>query len=295
MIRIEHLTKRFNNVIAVNDFSISIDKGIIGLVGENGAGKSTLLRLISDVYEPTRGNIYIDELPSNHIDAKRKLFFLCDKPYVPVNTSIDEVFKLYSSLFEMDEEKFRSIMAKLSLPTDRKVSTFSKGMQRQFFIAMALSTKCDYLLLDEAFDGLDPLVLETIRQEIIARSKDRTTILSSHNMSSLERLCSSFIILSKGKLAKDGDATDLGENMVKYQILFKNPTSREELEKLSIDIISYKMVGSICHLVIKGDAFDDIKKEFKPILIEQVAIDPDELIVLQMMDAKKARGEKNEH
>ena len=290
MIQIEHLTKRFGKVIAVNDFSISVDKGIYGLVGENGAGKSTLLRLISDVYDPNEGQILIDGLSNKDIESKRKIFFLCDKPYVPVNTTVKEVFNLYAALFDMDKERFDSIMGRLSLPTDRKVSTFSKGMQRQFFIAMALSAKVEILLLDEAFDGLDPLVLETIRQEIISSSKGRTFILSSHNMTSLERLCSSFIILSKGRLVKDGDAVDLGENMVKYQILFKSEVTKEDLEKEGFEIVSIKKVGSLSHVVMKGEHLEEIQKKFKPTLIETVAIDPDELIVLQMMDAKEKGG-----
>ena len=285
MIQIEHLTKRFGKVVAVNNFTLNIDKGLIGLVGENGAGKSTLLRLISDVYDPDEGKVFIDGESNKSITAKKKVFFLSDKPYVPVNTTVKEVFKLYSALFDMDEEYFNKAMSRLSLPTNRKVSTFSKGMQRQFFIVMALSANVDILLMDEAFDGLDPLVLEIIRQEIISRGEGKTFILSSHNMTSLEKLCSSFIILSKGRLAKDGNAEDLGENMVKYQILFKSPVSKEELES-KYDIVSFKKVGSIVHLVTRGEIESDIKSEYKPILIEPVAIDPDELIVLQMMDAK---------
>ena len=75
--------------------------------------------------------------------------------------------------------------------------------------------------------------------------------------------------------------------MVKYQILFKNSVSKEELEQDGIELVSYKTVGSIVHIVTKDDVTDLISHKYKPILIEQVAIDPDELIVLQMMDAKK--------
>ena len=291
MIHVEHLVKRFGNVTAVNDLTLNVEKGVVGLVGENGAGKSTLLRLISGVYDADSGLITVDNFVNTSIEAKKKIFFLCDKPFFPVNTTVKEVLKLYSALFDVDEDRFYSIMEKLKLPTERKLATFSKGMQRQFFIAVALSIKADYLLLDEAFDGLDPLVLEVIRQEIIDRSKDTTFLLSSHNMSSLERLCSSFIILSKGRLIKDGDAVDMGENMFKYQILFKEIISKEKLEADGFSLISYKNVGSIVHIVTKGDLLEDIKKKYRPILIEQVAIDPDELIVLQMMDAKKERGE----
>ena len=288
MIVINDLVKTFGPVRAVDDLSLTINPGINGLVGENGAGKSTLLRLIADVYDLDSGNIYVDKIKHNEVAAKKELFFLSDDPYAPKNYTIMQVYNFYSTLFELDKNKFLATMAKLNLPTDRKISTFSKGMRRQFFIALALSSKAKYILLDEAFDGLDPLVLDLIKQEIIADAESKTYLLSSHNISCLERLCDNFILLSKGRCEKNDNIEHLGESFVKYQILAKGEITKEELTKLGLRVLSFKKVGSISNVVFY-DSIDEqiIKDNYSIILLEKIPIDPDELIALEMLAARK--------
>lgn len=288
MIEIKNLVKTFGSVRAVDDLSITVNSGINGLIGENGAGKSTLLRLISDVYQPDSGEIIIDGIKNNDISAKKEVFFLPDNPYAPHNSAVMQTFEFYSTLFDLDKDKFMEIMNKLSLPTDRKVSTYSKGMRRQLFIAIALSSNAKYALLDEAFDGLDPLVLATVREEIIKDADKKTYIVSSHNISSLERLCDSFILLSKGRVGKNGDVEHLGENFVKYQILVKGQLEQKDLEALSYRVLSFKKVGSLCNVVFHGELDESIiSNKMDVILLEKIAIDPDELIALEMLDARK--------
>ncbi len=288
MIEIKNLVKTFGSVRAVDDLSISINSGINGLIGENGAGKSTLLRLISDVYQADSGEIIIDGVPNYKVMAKKDVFFLPDNPYAPHNMAVSQVFEFYSTLFDLDKEKFLAIMDRLSLPTDRKVSTYSKGMRRQLFIAIALSSNAKYALLDEAFDGLDPLVLATVREEIIKDADKKTYIVSSHNISSLERLCDSFILLSKGRVGKNGDVEHLGENFVKYQILVKGALEQKDLEALSYRVLSFKKVGSLCNVVFHDEIDESIiRNKMDVILLEKIAIDPDELIALEMLDARK--------
>ena len=288
MIEIKNLVKTFGSVRAVDDLSITVNSGINGLIGENGAGKSTLLRLISDVYQPDSGEITIDGINNNDVNAKKEIFFLPDNPYAPHNSAVMQTFEFYSTLFDLDKDKFMEIMNKLSLPTDRKVSTYSKGMRRQLFIAIALSSNAKYALLDEAFDGLDPLVLATVREEIIKDADKKTYIVSSHNISSLERLCDSFILLSKGRVGKNGDVEHLGENFVKYQILVKGQLEQKDLEALSYRVLSFKKVGSICNVVFHDEIDESIiRNKMDVILLEKIAIDPDELIALEMLDARK--------
>lgn len=288
MIEIKNLVKTFGSVRAVDDLSISINSGINGLIGENGAGKSTLLRLISDVYQADSGEIIIDGVPNYKVMAKKDVFFLPDNPYAPHNMAVSQVFEFYSTLFDLDKEKFMAIMDRLSLPTDRKVSTYSKGMRRQLFIAIALSSNAKYALLDEAFDGLDPLVLATVREEIIKDADKKVYIVSSHNISSLERLCDSFILLSKGRVGKNGDVEHLGENFVKYQILVKGALEQKDLEALSYRVLSFKKVGSLCNVVFHNEIDESIiRNKMDVILLEKIAIDPDELIALEMLDARK--------
>lgn len=288
MISIKNLTKTFGPVKAVNDLTIDIYPGINGLIGENGAGKSTLLRLISDVYQQDNGEITVDELSNKDISVKNNIFYLSDNPYAPHSMNVEQVYDLYSTLFDLDRNTFEGIMKKLKLPFDRKVSTFSKGMRRQFFIAIALSAKAEYVLLDEAFDGLDPLVLDVIKQEIIKEADHKTYIISSHNISSLERLCDNFILLSKGRCKKNSDMEHLGENFVKYQILTKEEIKEEDLQAVAIRTLTFKKLGSIYNIVTYG-AIDEVKlkEKYHVILCERIPIDPDELIALEMLNARK--------
>ncbi len=288
MIVINNLSKSFGEVRAVNDLTITINNGITGLVGENGAGKSTLLRLISDVYKKDEGEILIDDIKNTDVEAKKKVFFLSDYPYAPMGTSVMQTFEFYDSLFDLDKDVFLKLLKELSLPKNRKVTTFSKGMRRQLFICIALSFKGKYILLDEAFDGLDPLVLSTIRDQIIANAEEKTYIISSHNINSLQRLCDNFILLSKGKCRKKGTIEDIGTNFVKYQLFTKDEVKKEDLKEMGFKILSFKKVGSIYNIVFFNEIDEQkIKDKYNVLLLETISIDPDELIALEMLSAKK--------
>lgn len=290
MIEIRNLTKEFPGVIAVNNLSLDVRPGINGLIGENGAGKSTLLRLIADVFQVTSGEILIDGKPHNLPEVKNNLFFLSDNPYFSTNMTPKEVVELYSSLFDVDKDKFFTILNSLSLPIERRLSTYSKGMRRQLFLALSLAMKAEYILLDEAFDGLDPIVQDVVKQEIIEYGANKTFIMSSHNLLSLERLCDNFILLSKGRCTKNGGLEDMGKNFRKFQIIFSTPTSKEDLTMQGVKIISYKTVGSINYIVVDGKEDEKIIKEkFKPTLMESVAIDTDELIALEMIAQREGK------
>ena len=289
MIEIKNLTKEFPGVIAVNNLCLEVRPGINGLIGENGAGKSTLLRLIADVFQVTNGEILIDGKHHYEKEVKNNLFFLSDNPYFSTNMTPKEVVELYSALFDLDQNKFFAILHKLSLPVDRRLSTYSKGMRRQLFLALSLAMKAEYILLDEAFDGLDPIVQDVVKQEIIENASTKTFIMSSHNLLSLERLCDNFILLSKGRCTKNGGLEDMGKNFQKFQIIFKSPMTKEDLTALGVQIISFKTVGSIYYVVVGGENDEKIIREkLEPTLMESVAIDTDELITLEMIAQKEA-------
>ena len=105
MIEIKNLTKVFDSVVASNRLTLTIDKGIYGLVGENGAGKSTLFRLISNVIHQDAGEILIDGIPNTEKEAKEKIFFLPDNPYIKPFQPIPAIINFYKSFYEIDEKK----------------------------------------------------------------------------------------------------------------------------------------------------------------------------------------------
>jgi len=292
MIQINNATKRFDEKVAVSSLSLDIESGVIGLVGQNGAGKSTLLRMIAGVYRTDEGEILIDSLPSTSKRSKELVFFLPDDPYAPINSDINSVKEFYQLFYFVDEDIFDNLIDKFNLPRRVKINKFSKGMRRLLFIALSLSISCRYLLLDEAFDGLDPLVLETVKEQIvrICKDKEKTVVVSSHNVTALEKLVDKFVIIHDGRLSNDGDLDSLGETFIKYQAIFDKACDEETLLELGLNVLSYRKAGSIHNFVINNKENKDVEKilsTLKPSLLETVAIDANEIILLQMAMANK--------
>ena len=292
MIQIKNATKRFDQKTAVSSLYLDIDSGIIGLVGHNGAGKSTLLRMIAGVYNVDEGEIYVDSFISASKESKELVFFLPDDPYTPINSEIKSVKEFYQLFYNLDDDIFENLIDKFDLPRKVKINKFSKGMKRLLFVALSLSIDCRYLLLDEAFDGLDPLVLETVKEQIvrICKDKEKTVVVSSHNVTALEKLVDKFIVIHDGKLSNDGDLDSLGETFIKYQAIFEKDTDEETLIELGLNVLSYRKAGSIHNFVIDNKENQNIEKilsSLKPSLLETVAIDANEIILLQMALAKK--------
>ena len=292
MIQISNATKRFDQKVAISSLSLDIDSGVIGLVGQNGAGKSTLLRMIAGVYQVDEGKILVDSFLNTSKESKELVFFLPDDPYAPINSDINSVLEFYKLFYDVDEDIFDNLVDKFTLPRKVKINKFSKGMKRLLFIALSLSINCRYLLLDEAFDGLDPLVLETVKEQIvrICKDKEKTVVVSSHNVTALEKLVDKFVVIHDGHLSKDGDLDSLGETFVKYQAIFKEAVDEETLTQLGLNVLSYRKAGSIHNFVINNSKNKDVEKildKLNPTLLENIAIDANEIILLQMALAKK--------
>ena len=169
MIEIKKLCKSYGDKLVLNNLSITIENGkIFGLVGINGAGKSTLLRLISGIYKADCGDILVDgENVYENENKKKDIFFLPDEPYYGINTTPLNLIDLYQEFYDFNKQEYLNYLEIFKLPLNKKMHTFSKGMKRQVFVSLALAIKPKYLLLDEAFDGLDPLARLTFKRAII--------------------------------------------------------------------------------------------------------------------------------
>ncbi len=295
MIEVKNLTKTFDGVKAINNLSVEIRPGITGIVGEDGTGKSTFLRIIAGIFYPTSGSVQIDGYSASSKEAKERIFFLSDDPYLPNGGKVMDIYDFYSCFYEVSKDKFVGLIKEAGLPLDKEMAKFSKGMRRQAFIALALSVNCPYIFLDEAFDGLDPLILDRIKSEIIAiNDNDRTIIISSHNISVLEKMADRTLVLYNGTIAKDGTAEHFGQEIIKYQMACDAPVNEKSLSDLGIEVIAFKKVGSIFHFVVVDDKDNEekIKSAFHPLLLEQIPISAEEIVLFEMLLAKK--GVKHE-
>ena len=290
MIEIKNLVKKYDETLAINDLNITFKEGIYGLVGHNGAGKSTLLRIISNVVYKTSGTITVNGHDSKTKEARDNIFFLPDYPYSKGNMDIDQMYKFYSIFYDIDKDNFYRLISEFELPLKRRISTFSKGMRRQAFIALSLSMNRNVILMDEPFDGLDPLVLIKIKDELLKKKLEgKTIILASHNISSLEKIVDSFVLISNGTLSKSGTMDDLSSEFVKYQAFIKGTLTKEDLESFGLNIISFKMVGSIYNFVVRENSInvpDLIKSKYETYLIEVVPIDNEEIMAINMATYK---------
>ena len=168
MIEISGLAKYFGTHLVLRDINLKIkDKTILGLIGINGAGKSTLLRCISGIYSPDSGLVMVDGKNAyDNESVKRDVFFLPDDPYYSARTTPADLMKLVQAFYKIDELVYFTMLDKFKIPIHKRMDKFSKGMKRQVFVALAFAIKPKYMLLDEAFDGLDPIARDLFKAEI---------------------------------------------------------------------------------------------------------------------------------
>ncbi len=186
MIEIKNVTKYFDDVVAVDHVSVAIkEKNVFGLIGTNGAGKSTVLRLITGIYRPDEGEIYIDSLPVyDNRAAKKKFFFIPDEPYFFNNATAAEMERYYARVYgNFDSGKFYGALEKFGLDGKRKIHTFSKGMKKQLALLLGIYAGTEYLFCDETFDGLDPVMRQHLKKPRLDRRLSPPTICGNWKIS----------------------------------------------------------------------------------------------------------------
>ena len=285
MIKIRNLSKSYGEKLVLNNLNIDIEDGkVFGLVGINGAGKSTLLRLISGVLKADSGEILIDE--ENVYDnpsAKNKIFFLPDEPFFSTDTTPSNLIDLYKTFYDINEHTYYEYLDYFKLPKTKHLKTFSKGMKRQTFISLALAIKPKYLLLDEAFDGLDPLARLAFKRAVIdaVESKETTIIISSHSLRELEDICDSYGLIDNMELASSGEIQEEISKIHKYQVAFMEMPIKEHF---NIEFLSYHQDGRVIRVVVKQelDEFTKIMEHYNPLIIDEIPIDFEELFIMQV-------------
>ena len=282
MIEIKGLGKSYGTKEVLKNVNLTVpDASVFGLVGINGAGKTTLLRLMSDVLRPDEGEIYYDgECITGNAEKRRELFFLPDDPYYTAGTTVEKLVELYKSFYPFDEKLFSRFAEIFSLERRVPVRNFSKGMKRQAFAALALACRPKYLLLDEAFDGLDPLARLELKRGIISL-EGTTVIISSHSLRELEDICSGFALLDGGTVADAGDLSETLTKVHKFQAAFDEPVSREQLP---FECLTFEQEGRVVRFVVRGEreAVIAALNALSPIFVEEVKVDFEELFLCEV-------------
>lgn len=291
MIEIHNLTKYFDDIKAVDDVSVVIrEKTVFGLIGTNGAGKSTVLRMLSGVIAPDGGTVAVDNMPVyDNVEAKKKLFFIADEPYFFANANAGTMERYYSGVFEeFNREEFYQYLQKFDLDKDRKIRTFSKGMKKQLALLLGICAHTKYILCDETFDGLDPVMRQGIKSIFAKEMEERglTPVIASHNLRELEDICDHVGLLHKGGVLLSKDLEDMKCNIQKVQCVFSSV--EDELKALNgIEVLKKEQRGSLCTITLRSTreevearfaTVDTIFYEVLPLSLEEIFISETEVV-----------------
>ncbi len=215
-LKLENISKRYDDKIAVDNLSLSVPKGsIYGVIGPNGAGKTTTIRMIMDIIAPDAGKVLING--QNAVaDFKNKVGYLPEERGLYKKMTLEEIISLLAEIKGCSRnfinERIPIWLDKMSLGEYRKkkVEELSKGMQQKLQFITTLLHEPDLIILDELFSGLDPLNIELIKNILLEEKRRGTTILfSTHVMEQAEKLCDYICLINKGKKVLDGRLAEI--------------------------------------------------------------------------------------
>jgi ABC-2 type transport system ATP-binding protein len=252
MLELRHVTKRFSGIPAVDDVSLLARASeVTGYLGPNGSGKSTTMKMITCLIEPSLGEILFDGAPilADPIAFKRRMGYVPEEPYLYNHLSAVEYLTMVAQLRGLptraSSECIDGLLLLLSLHNDRhaSISGYSKGMRQKVLIAAALMHNPDLILLDEPFSGLDvgtALVLRSLIQELAMRGK--VVLFSSHELDTVERVCSHVVILHRGKVVAD-------DSIERLRSMMELPTLEAIFSQLAVEQDTELMARQIADLI----------------------------------------------
>lgn len=292
MIKVNGLNKSFDGFKALSDLNLNIKKGsIYGLVGTNGAGKTTLIKHITGVFKPDDGEILIDgENVHENIAIKERLGYIPDDLYFFSTYSLKESAKFYRSIYpNWSQERYVHMVNQFALDEKRKLSKFSKGMQKQAAFILTMSSMPDYLILDEPIDGLDPIIRKLVWKYIVedVAEREMTVLVSSHNLRELEGICDSIGILSKGKMMIERDLDELKSDIHKIQVAFK---TLPENPYDGLNVLHKESRGTVDLLIVRNRK-DVVEKKiyyYHPVIFDMLPLSLEEIFIYEL------GGEDNE-
>ena len=218
MVELDHLSKHFGPVIAVDDISLTVKKGeVLGFLGPNGAGKSTTMRMVAGFLTPTAGTVTVcgHDVESNPVAVKSVIGYMAEGSPSYDDMTVQDFLKFIAEVRGLPEvaqtARIDELIDKVGLHAviDRPIDVLSKGYKRRVGLAQAILHDPPVLILDEPTDGLDPNQKHQVRSLIKEMASDKAIIISTHILEEVEAVCSRAVIIGNGKVLADGTAGEL--------------------------------------------------------------------------------------
>lgn len=277
IIKVQHLSKQFGDITAVNDLSFSVTKGeVYGFLGQNGAGKSTTIRMLLTLIQPTKGTIEVMglDLQKNRKEILRQTGAIIEKPDLYKYLTAMENVRLFAAMsgVKISDKKIAEQLEMVGLSERKhsKVKTFSQGMKQRLGIAIALIHDPQLIMLDEPTNGLDPQGIADVRNLILHLSKDlgKTIFVSSHLLNEIEQVADSMLIIDKGKKMAEGIVAELfnpadtiveletGDNIDAAEKIMHSPW-KNRIDKYDANKILLKLnksdIAALTRYLVKAD------------------------------------------
>ena len=285
MIEVRNLSKSFDSIKAIDHISAKIEDGhVFGLIGTNGAGKSTFMRMLSGVLKPEEGEILVDGEPVYDNPAvKEKIFYISDDQYYFRSGTPVDMLKLYQACYPaFDGAKWKSLMEKFGLDEKRKVNTFSKGMKKQLSVICGICANTKYLLCDETFDGLDPVMRQAVKALFVKEMDERglTPVIASHNLRELEDICEYVGLLHRGGILLEKDIDDMKLNIHKLQCVIREDEMLQKIRS-GLEVVTIDNRGSLYTVTVRGDKEKilEFMEHLNPVFYELLPLSLEEIFI----------------
>lgn len=285
MIELRKVSKTFDAIKAVDSVDAVIEEGhVFGLIGTNGAGKSTLMRLMSGVLAPDEGSVIVDgEEVYDNPAAKARVFYISDDQYFFRNGTPRDMLRLYQTYYPgFDAEKWQGLMGKFGLDPGRKVNTFSKGMKKQLSVICGICAGTKYLLCDETFDGLDPVMRQAVKAVFVREIEERrlTPIIASHNLRELEDICESIGLLHRGGILFERDLEEMKLNIHKIQCVIREEEMLRRIKE-GLEILTMDNRGTLYTFTVRGtrQEVEGFLEQISPVFYELLPLSLEEIFI----------------
>ena len=235
-IEIKNLTKNYGRQRGIEDINLEIPKGIVyGFIGPNGAGKSTTIKCIMNMIRKNSGEIIINgkKVENKNYEVKQEIGYLPSEIHLYEDLTVKKLLKYSASFYKKDcTQKTEKLVKRLEIDINKKIEELSLGNLKKVGITLALMHDPQFIIMDEATSGLDPLMQEEFYKILEEeKSEGKTIFFSSHILNEVKRICDKVAIIKEGKIVKIEDIESLEDtNIIKVKI------EAEEIEKLEKEL-----------------------------------------------------------
>lgn len=280
MIEVRNLTKRYGNLVAIDNISFRVERGeILGFLGPNGAGKTTTMRIITGYMAPTEGTVRVADFDvlENPLKAKRRIGYLPENPPLYKDMTVEGYLDFIADLKKVPGKnrkgKIDLTMERCGIADVRKrlIGNLSKGYRQRIGIAQAIVHDPGVLVLDEPTSGLDPKQIIEIRHLIRSLAGERTVILSTHILPEVTMTCSRVVIINEGKIVLEESLESLSQRAEGVQVLFLKTNYisggvREII--LACPNVSHVTENASGEFIIQTTGTEDIREELAKTVVQ---------------------------